>query len=92
MIKCEIGDLVESRWKTCWCLQSTIELGSVCQIHACGGGIYSRAVVVSVEPFVLVSEDGDMMWRKIKKSDVRRIGKAFGNVLIVAMARFFSGS
>lgn len=28
----------------------------------CGSGIYSHAIVGSVEPFVLVSSTGDMVW------------------------------
>jgi hypothetical protein len=30
----------------------------------CGSGTYKWAVVVSVEPFVLVSQHGDMCWKK----------------------------
>jgi len=29
----------------------------------CGSGMYSHAIVASLEPFVLVSEDGSMLWR-----------------------------
>jgi hypothetical protein len=29
---------------------------------ACGSGIYSHAIVAQVEPPVLVSEEGDMLW------------------------------
>lgn len=28
----------------------------------CGSGMYTHAICVSVEPFVLVSEEGDMQW------------------------------
>ncbi len=29
----------------------------------CGSGIYTHAIVGSVDPFVLVSDSGDMVWR-----------------------------
>jgi hypothetical protein len=28
----------------------------------CGSGWYTHAILVSVEPFVMVSQEGDMMW------------------------------
>ena len=28
----------------------------------CGSGVYSHAIVGSVEPFMLVSDTGDMVW------------------------------
>jgi hypothetical protein len=59
---------------------------------ACGSGIYPRAVLVSVEPFVAVSEAGDMPWRAtIAPHKVRRIGKALPEVMSVAMRRWESG-
>ncbi len=73
----EIGDLVEAIPP--WAL-------------ACGSGRYPRAVLVSVEPFVAVSEQGDMMWNTtIKPEKVRRIGKALPEVFAVALKRFNSG-
>lgn len=42
----------------------------------CGSGTYPHAVVVSVKPFVLVSEEGDMMWRTTQTPrTVRRVAK-----------------
>ena len=32
-------------------------------VLACGSGRYTHAIVASVDPFVLVSECGDMLWR-----------------------------
>lgn len=29
---------------------------------ACGSGIYTHAICVSVDPLVVISEGGDMMW------------------------------
>ena len=31
-------------------------------VLACGSGIYPQAVCVSTDPFILVSEEADMMW------------------------------
>ena len=36
---------------------------------ACGSGYYTHAICVSVEPFVLVSEEGDMMWSCLTPSN-----------------------
>ena len=33
-------------------------------VFACGSGRYTHAIVGSVDPFVLVSEAGDMVWSK----------------------------
>lgn len=54
----------------------------------CGSGVYSAAVVVSVEPFVLVSEEGDMLWRHFPRSATRRMGHASTNAKRAAMDRF----
>lgn len=42
----------------------------------CGSGIYPRAVVMSVKPFIMVSESADMLWTQQKKEHFRPIGKA----------------
>lgn len=58
---------------------------------ACGSGRYSCAVLVSLEPFVLVSESGDMLWRAtVAPHKVRRIGKATPGTFAVALHRFNS--
>lgn len=46
-------------------------------VLACGSGIYPDAVCVSVEPFVLVSEEADMLWHSTlgTPSDYEIIGK-----------------
>jgi hypothetical protein len=73
----EVGDLIEAIPP--WAL-------------ACGSGRYRRAVLVSVSPFVAVSEAGDMMWNTtIEPENVCRIGKALPEVFVVAMRRFHSG-
>lgn len=72
----------------------TFEVGDLIQAIppwalVCGSGLYDRAVLVSITPFVAVSESGDMMWSAtITPGKVLRIGKALPSVLNVAMARF----
>ena len=53
----------------------------------CGSGRYDRAVVVSVKPFIMVSEQADMLWSKASLNDVRVIGRAPFKVLKRAMSR-----
>ncbi len=78
-------------------VSTTFEVGDLVEAIfpyrlACGSGIYPRAVLVSIDPFVAVSEQGDMLWNTtIKPEKVRRIGKAFPQVLSIAMKRFNSG-
>jgi hypothetical protein len=36
---------------------------------ACGSGIYTHAILVSAEPFVMVSEEGDMLWGSQRSAD-----------------------
>lgn len=37
---------------------------------SCGSGIYTHAIVVSLDPFALVSEKGDMLWVRRKLESV----------------------
>lgn len=58
----------------------------------CGSGVYKYAVVVQIDPMVLVSESGDMLWRAtVKPEKLYKIGVANSRVLDVAMRRFESG-
>jgi hypothetical protein len=44
---------------------------------ACGCGVYDRAVVVSLQPFVLISEEGDMRWSAtVAAADFEKVGDA----------------
>lgn len=55
-----------------------------------GAEWYPRAVVVSLEPFALVSEGGDMMWTcTMKPEDVYASGPAPWSVIRVAMDRYY---
>jgi len=36
----------------------------------CGSGVYESALVNSVEPFRLVSEERDMTWERVKPCDL----------------------
>lgn len=53
-----------------------------------GAEAYSFAIVVSMEPFVLVSERGDMRWQaSVKPEFFHVIGEATSHELEIAMAR-----
>jgi hypothetical protein len=43
---------------------------------ASGSGRYNCAIVVSVEPFVMVSTTGDMLWSRVDPTQVKVSGKA----------------
>jgi hypothetical protein len=53
-----------------------------------GASAYSFAIVVSMEPFVLVSERGDMRWQaSVKPEFFHVIGEATSHELEIAMTR-----
>ncbi len=55
----------------------------------CGSGIYTHAIVASMEPFVLVSEEGDMKWTcTIEPDDVVALCQAHPKIVEVAIKRF----
>ena len=54
----------------------------------CGSGMYSCAICVSVEPFVLVSESGDMMWSQHNPDNFVAKGMADLAVIRTAMERY----
>lgn len=56
------------------------------QLHD-GSGLYGAAVVVSVEPYVMVSESADMRWSQQKAKDFLVKGKAGKVQLAVCMTR-----
>lgn len=59
---------------------------------ACGSGLYTHAICVSVTPLVLVSEQGDMLWRAtVTHENVRPLCQAAADIVAVAMKRFKSG-
>jgi len=41
----------------------------------CGSGFYPYAIVVSLDPFVMISEKGDMLWTQQDPEDFEPIGK-----------------
>lgn len=53
----------------------------------CGSGVYPYAIVVSMEPFVLVSESSDMRWGGIPRAALTVIGKATDKQLEVCKRR-----
>lgn len=59
----------------------------------CATSRYPYAVVVSVAPFILCSEEGDMLWTAtIKAEDFAVVGEAPRGALIAAMDRMFRES
>lgn len=59
----------------------------------CGSGTYDFAVVASLNPFMLISESGDMVWRStVKIDDFDVIGKATPDILSAVFARIKSGN
>ena len=39
------------------------------QLLFCGSGMYGCAVVASLEPFILISEEADMRWSSLEAKD-----------------------
>lgn len=57
----------------------------------CGSGRYTHAVVVGLDPLVLVSEYGDMLWHAtLEPGCVRSIGRASAESFERAMRRYDS--
>jgi hypothetical protein len=53
----------------------------------CGSGVYPQAVVMSVEPLILVSEGTDMRWTKLDKDKLAVVGKASKYVVFTCLRR-----
>jgi len=54
----------------------------------CGSGMYTHAICVSVEPFVCVSEEGDMMWSCLTQSNYVGLCQAHPKATKAAFARY----
>lgn len=54
----------------------------------CGSGIYTHAICVSVDPFVMVSEQGDMMWSCQQVDDFVGLCKAHPDATTRAFERY----
>lgn len=52
-----------------------------------GSGLYSHAICVSVEPFVLVSSAGDMVWLRQEKTNFIPLCRAHADIMAVAFER-----
>jgi hypothetical protein len=58
-------------------------------VLCCGSGTYPHAVVVSLKPFRLISEYGDMMWTAtVDINDFVKVGEASREALIACIDRF----
>lgn len=57
-------------------------------VLCCGSGTYDRAMVVSTDPFVLVSPSGDMLWSAtVDPADFEHVGLATRRTLIAGLDR-----
>lgn len=55
----------------------------------CGSGRYTHAIIVSVDPLVLVSESGDMLWSAtVNECNIQALCQAHPSIVKVAMRRF----
>ena len=53
-----------------------------------GSNLYHHAVVINLDPFILVSEESDMMWRRtIKIEDFEYEGCVSDDILLNCMRR-----
>ena len=56
---------------------------------ACGSGWYTHAICVDTDPFILVSEHGDMRWSTtIDESKFTSLCQAHPDIVNKAMARY----
>lgn len=55
---------------------------------ACGSGTYTHAILVSVDPFVMVSEEGDMQWNCATPSNYVALCQAHPDATKAAFDRF----
>lgn len=55
---------------------------------ACGSGIYTHAILVSIDPFVMVSEQGDMLWSCAKQENYVALCQASIEARERAFARY----
>jgi hypothetical protein len=73
-----VGDVVISRDGP-WSSKSPL---------VCGSGMYTHAICVSVEPFVLISEEGDMWWGCLTLANYVGLCQAHPNATKAAYARY----
>ena len=57
----------------------------------CGSGIYPHAVVMSLQPFILVSESSDMKWTQQQPDGLVKVGKADEKTIKRCMRRMTEG-
>lgn len=55
-----------------------------------GSGYYSHGICVSADPFVLVSEEGDMLWTQLDPNQFCQLGMADDKVIKIAKDRYKS--
>lgn len=57
------------------------------QLFIYGCGRHTHAICVSVDPLILISDQGDTRWNNIDKDDIITLCKADADVIKIAMAR-----
>lgn len=57
-------------------------------VLACGSGRYNFAIVANVDPFVLVSGEGDMLWEKESPDDFIVLCQASSEIIACAVNRW----
>jgi len=71
----EIGDLVAYKSEKLGILRT-------------GMSWYAHAVVASLKPFILVSEDGDMLWQAtVKSNSFKKVGEADKEAIVNVLKR-----
>lgn len=88
--------LNNARWNV---TQEEMSVGSLVKykkgngILYCGTGIYPQAVVASITPFVLISEEGDMKWTAtVTVSDFEVCGVADQKAMLAMINRLIRDS
>ena len=54
---------------------------------ACGSGMYTHAIVANLKPFILISEEGDMLWSKVNPDELIPLCQVHPDILKVVMNR-----
>ena len=60
------------------------------EIFYCSHYKYTHAIVASIDPFILVSETGDMVWYKIDKDEIIALCQVHPNIMKIVNDRMES--
>ena len=81
-----VKELYDTRIDIPMCRGAIVEAQEGYELRS-GGSAYDCAIVVSVEPFIMVSRDADMKWVTKKKENYTPVGMASEEVLAKCMSR-----